>query len=54
MKNKKSKLLDIIIENDKDKLEEFIMINGKRKPYCPIAFFKEEDIDKIDYKIDIL
>lgn len=40
---KKGKLFMMMEQNaDEEKIKEFIIMNGKTKPYCPISFAQEE------------
>ena len=43
----KETLYSILIENDEDKLNDFLMRNGKKKSYCPICFRDNIVVDEI-------
>ncbi len=36
----KERLIDILKENDEEKIQEFLLKNGKKKSYCPIYIKK--------------
>ena len=38
---KKDTLMSLLIEDDEDKIHEFLMRNGKKKSYCPICIVKD-------------
>lgn len=40
-KESKETLFSLLIENDEKKLQDFLLMNGKKKSYCPICFRKE-------------
>lgn len=44
---KKDTLMSLLLENDEDKIHEFLIRNGKKKSYCPICI-----INKDNYKED--
>lgn len=49
---KKGKLFEIIEkEYDEDKVRNFINMNGKMKPYCPVSF---ADCETEKTKIDLI
>lgn len=52
MDNNESEFMKILKTNDKEKLREYILENGKEgKPYCPISFNLGEQKDVRDEEI---
>lgn len=42
--NKKSKLFELLLKNDKNELKKLILSEGKGpKPVCPIRFMNKEE-----------
>ena len=48
MKNDEQKetLYSVLLENDEKKIEDFLLKNGKKKPYCPICFDRDKSEDQ--------
>ena len=43
--DKKETLMEILKEDDKDKLQEFLLRNGKKKTYSPLYIKKDNIVD---------
>ena len=44
MKDEKEETLyDVLLENDPDKINDFLMRNGKKKSYCPVRIIKDNE-----------
>ena len=43
----KSDFLKLLVKNDKKKIHEYILANGKTKPIAPIRFMTEEEKEAI-------
>ena len=47
---KKETLMSLLLENDQEKIQDFLLRNGKKKSYCPIYFKKDGDNNfDVDY-----
>ena len=55
MKDKKEETLyDVLLENDLDKINDFLMRNGKKKSYCPVRIIKDnENTEQVSNKQQI-
>ena len=47
---KKDTLMSLLLENNEDKIHEFLMRNGKKKSYCPIFINNNKDTYEEDNK----
>lgn len=42
----KQNFIDLLKQNDSEELSKFIYQNGKKKPYCPFYFDKENESEE--------
>ena len=43
---KKDTLMSLLLENNEDKIHEFLMRNGKKKSYCPICIINKDTYEE--------
>ena len=53
-KNTKKSIFELLCQNNLDEVKNRLFKDGKKKSYCPIRFFTDEQIEKFKQKEEIL
>lgn len=50
--NKKETLMSVLLTGDEEKIKKYLLLNGKKKSYCPI-YFKPKSNGNDDNKLQL-